>query len=262
MYVVKKGDSLQLISARLGIAAKHIAEGNDLDPKKPLRVGQELKINTTKIVPKTMDNGVIINIPDRTLYLFKDGAVSVFPVGLGMPSWRGLTRWRTPTGGFAILAKQRNPTWYVPESMQWKMQLEGKEVKKIVPPGPDNPLGRYALKTSIPGILIHETIWPTSVSRFASHGCVRMLPEHMEKIFGEVQAGTPGEILYMPLKVSVSPEGRALLEVHRDIYEQVKDPNHEVRRLMEQHGVSDSVDWNKIEMLLKKKPGIAEDVSL
>lgn len=261
-YVVKKGDTLQLISSRVGVAAKHIAESSGIDPKKPLQKGQILRINTTRIVPKEVDNGVIINIPDRTLYLFRDGAVSAFPVGLGMPSWRGLTRWRTPTGEFTVLGKQKDPTWFVPESMQWKMQLEGKEVKKIVPPGPENPLGRFAVKTSIPGILIHETLWPTSVYRFASHGCVRMLPEHMERLFGDVQTGTSGEILYMPVKVGMSPQGRAFLEVHRDVYDRVKDPNEEVRRLVEQYGVSDKVDWNKIEMLLKEQPGIAKDITL
>ncbi|MGE5237695.1 MAG: L,D-transpeptidase family protein [Chloroflexota bacterium] len=262
VYVVKKGDNLQIISARLGVAAAYIIEANSLDTEKPLKIGQKIVVNTARIVPKEMENGLIINIPEKALYVFKEGIVTAYPIGLGMPSWRGLTRWRTPVGEFKVLAKQKNPTWYVPESMQWKMQVEGKEVKKIVPPGPDNPLGRFAVKTSIPGVLIHETIWPSSVYRFASHGCVRMLPEHMEVLFEEVKTGTPGEIIYMPVKVAVSPEGRAYLEVHKDIYGKVKNLDDEVRRLVKQHSMSDKVDWSKIELIIRKQRGTAEDVTL
>jgi hypothetical protein len=90
-----------------------------------------------------------------------------------------LTRWRTPSRTFTITGKERNPLWYVPESIQWQLHVEGKPVLKVVPPGPDNPLGRFALYTSIRGIAIHETIWPTTVFQFRSHGCIRVLPEHL-----------------------------------------------------------------------------------
>ena len=183
VYVVQKGDTIDRISSKFGVTRKSLINENGLDSKKPLTPGRELRITSRRIVPKNVDGGIVINIPDRMLYLFRNGDLSAYPVGLGMPFWRDMTQWRTPEGKFHVVRKQKDPTWHVPESMQWKMEQEGKPVRKIVPPGPDNPLGRHAVTLSLPGILIHETIWPTSVSRFRSHGCIRMLPEHMETFF-------------------------------------------------------------------------------
>jgi L,D-transpeptidase ErfK/SrfK len=262
VYHVVKGDSIELIGAKLGVDRKNIIKDNKIDTKKFLKIGQELKINTRKIIPKTIDNGIIINIPDRMLYFFKNGNLEqAFPVGLGMPSWRGITRWRTPEGKFIITGKRKNPTWHVPESMQWKMEMEGKPVKTVVPPGPDNPLGRYAIDTSIPRVVIHETIWPTSVYQFRSHGCIRVLPEDMENLFKEVEINTTGEIIYKPVKIAVSDEGNIFLEVHRDIYGKIKDLKAETKRLIDQKSVSNNVDWEKVEIVLAEKSGIAEDIT-
>jgi len=261
-YTVQKGDILELISAKLGVDWRIIARENNMDTKKHLQIGQQLSVNTRRIAPRIVDNGIIVNIPDRTLYFFKDGKFQkAFPIGLGMPSWRGITIWRTPSGKFRITGKRKNPTWNVPESMQWKMEMEGKPVKKIVPPGPDNPLGRYAIDTSIARVVIHETIWPTTVYQFRSHGCIRVLPENIENFFQEVEINTPGEIIYEPVKVGISG-GKVFLEVHRDIYGKVKDLGGRAKHLIEERGVSDRVDWNRIERVVKEKSGIVEDVTL
>lgn len=256
LYTVEKGDSLELISAKLGVSSRNIMKDNGLDPKKRLRIGQELRVNTRRIVPKSLDNGIIINIPEKRLYFFRNGGVTSFPVGLGLPSWR------TPTDKFKVTAKEKNPTWYVPKSIQNEMAMKGKPVETIVPPGPDNPLGKYAVKTSLPGILIHETIWPTSVYQFRSHGCIRVLPQHIEPFFQEVAINTPGEILYIPVKVALSEEGRVFIEVHRDGYKKIKSLNDEARGLLEKLGVSHRIDWARVEGILKEKSGIAEDITL
>ncbi|MEW6163335.1 MAG: L,D-transpeptidase family protein [Nitrospirota bacterium] len=261
LYVVEKGDTLQLVGAKLGVDWRYIVRETNIDTKKPLKIGQEIRINNRKIVPKVMDEGIIVNIPDRMLYYFKKGSLKAFPVGLGMPSWRGLTRWRTPEGKFKIIDKRKNPTWHVPESMQWKMKMEGKPVKTVVPPGPDNPLGRYTIDTSIPRVVIHETIWPTTVYQFRSHGCIRVLREHIEKFFEEVEINTAGEIIYEPVKVAVSEAGRVFLEVHRDIYGKFEDLRDETKALIEKRGVSDKVDWQKVDSIIKEKSGIAEDIT-
>jgi L,D-transpeptidase ErfK/SrfK len=262
IYEVEKGDSLELICSKLGVDYKKLIRDNNIDPKKPLQIGQRLNVNTRKIVPKTIENGIIINIADKMLYYFKNGELKmVFPVGLGMPSWRGIVRWRTPEGNFKIIRKRKNPTWHVPTSIQWKMQLEGKPVKTIVPPGPDNPLGRYALDTSIPRVVIHETIWPTTVYQYRSHGCVRVLPENMEKFFYEVEINTLGELIYVPVKVAVSEEGKIFLEVHRDVYGKFKELRDLVKKVIEERSLSDKVDWQKIDLVLKEKYGVAEEVT-
>lgn len=260
-YEVAKGDSLELICSKLGISMQKLIKDNNIAPKKPLQIGQKFSVNTKKIIPKTVLNGIIINIADKMLYYFKDGELKMaFPVGLGMPSWKGIIRWRTPEGNFKIIRKRKNPTWIVPESIQWKMQMEGKPVKKIVPPGPDNPLGRYALDTTIPRVVIHETIWPTSVYQYRSHGCIRVLPENMERFFHEVEINMSGELIYMPVKVAVIEE-RVYLEVHKDVYGKYKDIKDLVKKAIEEKGVYEKVNWQKVELVIKEKFGVAEDVT-
>ncbi len=261
-YEVRKGDTIELVGARLGVDWRAIMKGNGIDIRKPLKKGQKLKVNTRRIVPLSTDNGILINIPDRTLYLFKEGRLlTTVPVGLGKPPKKGDRNWGTPLGKFTIVYKEKNPSWYVPPSIQEEMAEAGKEVKTIVPPGPENPLGRYALKTSLQGILIHETIWPSSVYQYRSHGCIRVMPEHMEQLFSKVEINIPGELVYMPVKAVVSDHGRVFLEARRDVYRRIKDLRHEAKALLERLGVTNRVDWGKVDRVLKEKTGIPEDIS-
>jgi L,D-transpeptidase ErfK/SrfK len=260
-YQVRKGDSLQLIGARFGVYWKNIAALNKLDPKVLPPEGATLLINTRKIVPKVLDDGLIVNIADRTLYFLKEGRLLAIPVGVGMLA-DDVGDWKTTIGKFVIVGKRKDPTWRVPASIQAEMALRGKPVEEIVPPGPDNPLGRYALVTSIPGLLIHETIRPGSVYRYTSHGCVRVLPEHMEELFALVPVGTPGEFIYEPVKAAVTDEGKVYLEVRTDAYSKVKPLRGHTRKIIDAQGLSDRVDWVKVDRLVKTETGIATDVTL
>jgi L,D-transpeptidase ErfK/SrfK len=192
------------------------------------------------------------------LYFFREGKLATaFPVGLGMPA----KEWQTPTGNFIIGRKEKNPTWHVPKSIQREIERKGEPVKEVVPPGPDNPLGRYALHTSLPGVLIHETIWPTTVYQWRSHSCIRVLPAAMEGFFDEVRTGTPGEIIYEPVNIAVSDKGRIFLQVDRDSYRRVKSMQEEAKARLEERRLSGKVDWPKVESVIKKRTGIAEDVT-
>ncbi len=263
IYTIKKGDTLELVGARTGVYWWKIAKDNNIDTKRRLQPGQELKVNTRKIVPITIDNGIIINVPDRTLYSFKNSRlVQSFPVGMGLLTSKTSANWKTPIGKFKVIAKEKDPTWHVPPSIQQEMELEGKEVITSVPPGPDNPLGRYAVKTSLSGIMIHATIKPTSVNQYRSHGCIRVLPENMEKFFEEVEPNALGELLYMPVKAAVSDNGRVFLEVHKDFYGRIKNIKEETKTLLEKYSLASKVDWQKVEKVLKERSGIAEDVTL
>ena len=261
-YVVQKKENLYLIGAKYGVFWKAIARDNNIDIKEPLTEGTVLKLNTRRIVPKTVDNGIIINIPDRTLYFFKDGAITSFPVGLGLLAKTEISDWRTPTGKFYIMSKRKDPTWHVPESIQLENAMKGKEVEEMVPPGPKNPLGKYALETSIPGTLIHSTIWPGSVYRYMSHGCIRMLPEHIEQLYSMVNIKTKGEIIYEPVKLAVNDEGKIYLEVRTDVYKKHKSIKDYISKVVEERGISDKVDWQKIDKLIHDETGVAEDITL
>jgi L,D-transpeptidase ErfK/SrfK len=263
VYRVADGDSLPLISSKLGVDPVIMRRENKLGAAGRLKAGQELKLNTRKIAPKRVEDGIIIDIPGRMLYYFKAGMLEQsFPVGLGMPQWRGMTRWRTPVGAFTITRKTKNPVWYVPESIQWQMKAQGKPVSAQVPPGPDNPLGRFALYTSIRGIVIHETISPTSVYQFRSHGCIRVLPKDIERFYREVEVGMHGELVYEPVKVAVTDDRKVFLEVNRDVYGKAGKSLDEAIRRINALQASAAVDWAKITRMVHEQSGVAEDVTL
>lgn len=263
-YVVEKDDTIRLVAAKLGVSRQHLIKRNRLDEKAFLKIGQLLTYNNRKIVPQRMKNGIVVNIPDRTLYFFKQGRLAAsLPVALGVPLKSDKYDWQTPTGKFRITAKMKDPTWHVPPSIQSEMEEQGKEIKTSVPPGASNPLGKYAIKTSIPGILIHSTTKPWSIYSFASHGCIRIYPEQMEAFFKEVSVNTPGEIIYKPVKLAITEEGRVFLEVHRDVYGRNSGGlATEARRLIEKQNLSGRVDWQKVESMVRNTSGIAEDITL
>jgi len=261
VYIVKKGDSFELIGARLGVHWKNIPKENGLEMDKNPEPGTRLRVTTRKIVPRLLDNGILVNIPDRTLYLFKAGSLITFPIGVGKAVEDEAGNWKTTTGKFRIVGKKTNPTWYVPDSIQIEAALKGKWVDEVVPPGRGNPLGKHALVTTIPGVLIHETIYPSSVYRYRSHGCIRVLPEHMKELFPLVEVNTPGEIIYEPVKVAVTDNGKTYLEVRTDAYRRVGSLREHTRKVIEAKGLSDKVAWKKVDMLVKTESGIAEDVS-
>jgi len=264
VYTVVKGDTMPLVSAKLGVSRDHIARENRLaSSRAPLKVGQKLRYNNRKIIPQRVNNGIIINVPDRTLYFFKQGKLSIsLPVALGVPVTNEKYDWRTPLGKFKITAKMKDPTWTVPPSIQSEMEDNGKEVIISIPPGPENPLGKFAMKTSLPGILIHSTIKPGSIYGFASHGCIRVYPDKMEELFNAVKVSTPGEVIYRPVKLAVTENGKVLLEAHKDVYDKKIEIAREARAMIMKQKLGDRVDWKKVEDVVRHKTGIAEIVSL
>lgn len=263
VYTVVKADTVRLVAAKLGVTQQHLRSMNDLDPKAFLTVGQKLAYNNLKIIPRQMKDGIIINIPDRTLYYFKQGSlVTSLPVALGSVTKNEKYVWQTPVGKFRIIGKVKDPTWTVPPSIQTEMEEQGKEVVTTLPPGPENPLGKYAIRTSIPGILIHSTTRPSSIYSFSSHGCIRLSPNQMETFFPQIKVNTRGEIIYKPVKLAVTENGRVFLEVHRDIYNKSASPVTEARKMVESQKLSELIDWEKFNSVVRRKSGVAEDISL
>ncbi|WP_214171455.1 L,D-transpeptidase family protein [Citrifermentans pelophilum] len=262
-YTVRQRDTVRLIAAKFGVSSRNILRLNNLKKGEQLRAGQKLRIVTRRIVPKEVEQGIVINIPDRTMYLFRDGRLeSMYPVAVGKPSFKDKKGWHTPTGNFRIVAKLRNPVWRVPSSIQDEMKSQGREVLDEVPPGDANPLGRYALRTSIPGILIHGTNTPASIYGFSSHGCIRVYPDHMEQLYRDVTLRTSGEIVYKPVKLAQNDDGRIFLEVHPDVYDKVKNLEVEAWKVITGNNANGRVDWAKVMKAVNARSGMPEDVTL
>jgi len=261
-YTVAGGDTLTSIGDRMGVNWRTIADDNGLDPERPLRTGLNLLITASEIIPETMENGIVIDLPGRMLHLFEHGVpLMSVPVGLGMPKREGQRGWETPVGRFRIKGKLKSPDWKVPESIQEEMRREGLSVKESYPPGPKNPVGGYVLQTTLPGILIHDTIDPSSVFRFMSHGCVRLLPKDMEQLFDSVRSGITGRIAYSPVKTAELGDGTIFMEVNRDVYKKIPDMQAEARKVLKKAGLLRKADMKKVEQLVQAGTGIPEDIT-
>ncbi|MGB7815112.1 MAG: L,D-transpeptidase family protein [Methylotenera sp.] len=255
-YTVQPGDYLIKIGARFGIAAAVLSRENDLKYDARLMPGKKLMIDNRHIVPEVREEGLLINLPQRMLYYFRNWAlVAAYPVGLGKPSWP------TPAGSFTVIDKAVNKAWRVPKSIQEEMRREGQIVKTEVPPGPDNPLGKHWLGLSLTSIGIHGTIAPASIYHFQSHGCIRLHPDDIEALFDQVGPGATGSIIYAPLLLTES-DGHIFLEVHRDIYNESDVSLAALEQLANNAMLNDRIDWVRASAVLEQMDGIARDVTL
>jgi L,D-transpeptidase ErfK/SrfK len=254
-YVVRSGDSLTGISARFGVGVNVLAGDNDLSPRSLLKMGQHLRVDNRHIVPNVVSDGIVINIPQRMLFYFKERRlIRAFPVGLGRYDWP------TPTGAFQIVAKKENPIWSVPISIQEEMQREGKSVQTCVPPGPDNPLGKHWLGLSIPGYGIHGTIAPASIYHFQTHGCIRARPDDIAGLFDEVSPGTRGLLVYQRLLIA-NAGGRIFLEVHPDPYKKDVKVHGQFEELLKSLPQF-SIDRELATGIIRNQDGIARQIGV
>ena len=278
-YTVQPGNSLTRIGARFGIEPGVLARANGLKYDALLRPGQVLQIDNRHIIPERLEEGILINLPQRMLYYFQAGdRVAHYPVGLGRPDWP------TPAGRFKVIDLQENKTWLVPKSIQEEMRREDEVVLTRVPPGPENPLGKHWMGLSIPGIGIHGTIAPASIYHFQSHGCIRLHPDDIAALFPQVTKDQPGKIIYAPVLLARLADGRIFIEVHRDIYKKgiathrdalvLREseargsgcrecpPIKSVEHAAKAQGLVDMIDWRKVKDVIRLKEGLAREVGL
>jgi L,D-transpeptidase ErfK/SrfK len=175
--------------------------------------GDPVWIPTQFILPDAKRQGLVLNLPEMRIYHFHDAGDGTGPVVDTYPASVGRMDWKTPLGETRVVRKQRNPSWYPPESVKQEAAAAGDSVPDVVPPGPDNPLGAYALRLGLPGYLIHGTNKPYGVGMRVTHGCVRLLPEDIEQLFGRVPVGTTVQIVNQPVKTGWQ-DGVLYIEVH------------------------------------------------
>ncbi|MFC5359477.1 L,D-transpeptidase family protein [Azospirillum himalayense] len=146
----------------------------------------------TTTAESTQARQIVISLTERRLHLLADGRPPrSFPVAIGRP---GVA---IPLGDSQVLRKRRDPTWR-PTANQ---RRENPALPASVPPGPSNPLGRFALDLGWTAIAIHGTNEPDSVGRRASGGCFRMLPDDIAALFEAVPVGTPVRVVSGPAAI-------------------------------------------------------------
>jgi L,D-transpeptidase ErfK/SrfK len=189
--------------------------------------GTPIYLPTQTILPEAPRTGIVVNVPAMRLYYFTTEKpataggpdvvkVSTHPVGIGTEGWA------TPFGEAKVMQKAKDPTWYVPASVRKEHAERGDPLPSVVPPGPDNPLGAYAMTLSLPGYLIHGTNKPAGVGMRSSHGCIRLYPEDIEALFGRVARGTAVRLVNQPV-LAAWDNGQLYLEVHPPLAEETHD---------------------------------------
>src|SRR5688572_19857903 len=130
-YAVRKGDTLLGISRRFFTDPGTLARLNYISNGQ-VRPGRSLRIPSLHILPLRTEEGVLLNIPERALYVFRRRlVVGRYPVAVGMRSWP------TPVGSYEILSMVVDPVWVTPMEM---VQREG-AAPAALPAHQKSPLG-------------------------------------------------------------------------------------------------------------------------
>ncbi|MEO0423465.1 MAG: L,D-transpeptidase family protein [Pseudomonadota bacterium] len=237
----------------------------EVDPWLPGE-GTEVLVPSQFVLPDAPRTGIVLNVPEMRLYYFPPAAegagrqVMTFPVSVGRQDWS------TPYGRTKVTAKQRNPTWYPPQSIRDEHAADGRPLPRTVPPGPDNPLGNHALRLGIPGYLIHGTNRPAGVGMRVTHGCVRMFPADIAELYGLVGVGTTVRIVNQPFKMGWVADS-LYLEVHPPLEEDVETIDRGLTALIEVFVSSTDerlkqVDWGSMEAVYERGLGVPEPLAV
>jgi L,D-transpeptidase ErfK/SrfK len=163
-----------------------------------------VRLPNKRILPDTPHDGITLNLPEFRMYYYPRDQEEGSPQLL-MSYAHGIGRqdWKTPLGKTRVVRKIKDPSWRPPESIRKEHAADGDILPAVVPPGPHNPLGAYALNLAIRGYLIHGTDINKifGIGMQVTHGCIRMYPEDIEELYNSVKVGTPVYIVKQPIKV-------------------------------------------------------------
>jgi L,D-transpeptidase ErfK/SrfK len=180
-----------------------IAANPGVDPWLP-GAGTELVLPSAHILPSGPRQGIVVNLAELRLYYYDpERGPMTFPIGVGRDGFG------TPVGSTKVTRKAADPTWYPTAGKR----ADDPTLPAAVPPGPDNPLGEFAVYLGWPTYLIHGTHKPDGVGRRVSRGCIRMYPEDIAFLYRRVPVGTPVRTVVEPVKVGRS-NGHVYIEVH------------------------------------------------
>ena len=229
---------------------------------------KHLTLPGRRILPPGPREGIVVNLPEHRLYYYPKPRGREEPVVITYPVSIGKMDWRTPLGETRIVAKVRNPPWYPPESVRKEHEERGDPLPKVVPAGPDNPLGNFAMRLGVGSgsYLIHGTNNPVAVGMAVTHGCIRMYPEDVAALFPLVPVGTKVRLVNEPVKVAWVA-GQLLIEVHPpvDAEGQSIEPDLQVLEpLLDQELGSDTaaIHWDLARDTLRAATGMPTLVGL
>ena len=259
IYTAKHEDTLLDLARDNGLGFIEIVAANQgVDPWVPGE-GTAITLPTGHLLPEAPRDGIVINLAEHRLYYFGPDGITTYAIGVGREGWD------TPLGATSIVRKMKNPIWFPPDSIR----KEHPDLPKVVRAGPGNPLGRHALYFGWPSYLVHGTNMPWGVGRRISHGCIRLYPEGIENLFGDVPIGTPVQVIDEPIKIGwfggelymeVYPEPQQADELEREGHirsaakRSSSDAIYKIRSLAGDQ--LPSLDWLAIRGALAERTGL------
>jgi len=261
-------DTLYDLARTYSLGSEELIRVNpSVDPWLP-GAGKTLVIPDRHILPTGPREGIVVNLPEHRLYYYpkpvrgKPITVITYPVSIGKMDWH------TPIGLTHVIAKTRNPAWYPPESVRKEHAAAGDPLPTVVPPGPDNPLGAFAMRLAAGNgtYMIHGTNNPIAVGLAVTHGCIRMYPDDVSALFPLIPVGTPVRIVNEPVKVAWV-DGELLLEAHPpvDAEGQSFEPDVDQFATLLQNAVGDStvaIHWDYAREVLQRANGVLATVGI
>jgi L,D-transpeptidase ErfK/SrfK len=254
------GDTLLAIAQKNDLGVNAIEGANRGIPAQAmLRNGTHVQIPSSYLLPPIQRTGIVINLPEMRMYYYvNDKSVKTYPIGIGRV---GKT---IPLTRTIVMRKVKNPVWIPPEDIRAFNEQQGVVLPRIMPAGPDNPLGPYAIYLNLPTYLIHSTIFPDSIGTRASFGCIRMHESDILDFYPIIEAGTEVTIVDMPTKVGW--QGKTLLlEAHAPLEERSSEYSASYPGMVNSINYAISshptfVDWQLVEDLSQIRDGLPHDI--
>ena len=228
-----KEDTLTDIARRFNVGYEEIVRANPgVDPWLPGE-GKQIVVPTQFVLPNAPREGVVINVPQMRLFYYPKHKAGEPQVVITHPIGIGKVGWRTPEGVTKVMRKQKDPTWRPPPSIIKEHHENGEELERVIGPGPDNPLGRFAFYLGWPSYMIHGTNKPAGVGLRSSHGCMRLYPEDIAQLFEIMPLGTQVRVVNEPFVFGWQDD-----QLHMQAFDVLED---------------DARDWKKAEKTLLSK---------
>ena len=253
----RENDTLPDIARHFGLGYNDITRANPtIEPWTP-KSGSRVLLPLSFILPDTKHQGITLNLANMRLFYYpkkEPGKVYTYPIGIGRQGWN------TPTGLTQIVTKKANPVWNVPPSIHKEHAEKGDPLPSSIGPGPNNPLGLYAMNLGFDRYLMHGTNKPYGIGMQISHGCVQLYPEDIEVLFKKVAVGLPVRIIHQPY-LTAWHNNELYLEANEPLSKWSGDKSQlkkqllkDLRKISAKKGVT--VDWQKVDRIIEKADGI------
>ena len=257
--LIQPNETLESIARSFHVPYSRLLQANPtLKPNVALMPWHPILIPNRYILPEGPREGIVINLPELVMYYFlSDKEVMVAPLGIGREGWL------SPVGEGKITMKIKEPNWTPTPAVREDAKRSNKSLPPIVPPGPDNPLGKYALLLSWKTFLIHGTNRPDGVGKRSSAGCFRMYPEDIAFLYEHVERDTPVRIINEPVKLAWHRHNLYMQAFpNLDDYPHEIDDLQVVEKIKDEHKHAKSpISWRNVVQTIRDATGVMIPIS-